>query len=151
MKNFTLILLIIIIGSPAIGQETVRLSLDHYKDYEWTSNPKLSPDGRQILYSRSWINLVDDRRETDLWIMNRDGKMNRFFLNGSNGKWSPDGTKMLFTRSQGGGFMSNLYTYVMDVSSLGIGPDQWSGEVPAIEAPAAGEGGDAEPEQVAAR
>ncbi len=75
-----------------------RLSLDHYTDYEWTSNPQLSPDGKQVLYSRTWINLKDDRRETDLWIMNIDGSMNRFFLNGSNGRWSPDGTKVAFTR-----------------------------------------------------
>jgi Tol biopolymer transport system component len=35
---------------------------------------------------------------------------------------SPDGTKMLFNRSEGPGFMSGLYTYVMDISSLNIGP-----------------------------
>ena len=76
------------------GQDKIRLSLDHYKNYEWTSNPKISPDGDQILYSRSWINLIDDKRETDLWIMNKNGATNRFFLNGSNGKRSPDGKKL---------------------------------------------------------
>ena len=67
MKNalsFVFILSIIF----AQGQEKTRLSLEHYKNYEWTSNPTLSPDGEQILYSRTWINLVDDKRETDLWL-----------------------------------------------------------------------------------
>ena len=80
------------------GQEKLKLSLDHYKNYEWTSNPTLSPNGEQILYSRSWINLIDDKRETDLWIMNKNGSTNRFFLNGSNGKWSPDGSKIAFIK-----------------------------------------------------
>ena len=96
MKNalsFVFILSIIF----AQGQEKTRLSLEHYKNYEWTSNPTLSPDGEQILYSRTWINLVDDKRETDLWIMNKDGSTNRFFLKGSSGKWSPDGSKIAFT------------------------------------------------------
>ena len=96
MKNalsFVFILSIIF----AQGQEKTRLSLEHYKNYEWTSNPTLSPDGEQILYSRTWINLVDDKRETDLWIMNKDGSTNRFFLKGSSGKWSPDGSKIALT------------------------------------------------------
>lgn len=80
------------------GQDKLKLSLDHYKNYEWTSNPTISPNGEQILYSRSWINLIDDKRETDLWIMNKNGSTNRFFLNGSNGKWSPDGSKIAFIK-----------------------------------------------------
>ena len=80
------------------SQDKIKLSLEHYKNYEWTSNPSLSPNGEQILYSRSWINLVDDKRETDLWIMDKNGTTNRFFLNGSNGKWSPDGKRVAFTK-----------------------------------------------------
>jgi dipeptidyl aminopeptidase/acylaminoacyl peptidase len=97
MKNLTIGLIFLVIF-PLFGQETTHLSLEHYEDYEWASNPRLSPDGKQVLYSRSWINLVDDKRETDLWIMNNDGTMNRFFLKGSNGKWSSDGNKIAFTK-----------------------------------------------------
>ena len=97
MKRILSIAFILLITNVQ-AQEKNKLSLEHYKNYEWTSNPKLSPDGQQILYSRSWINMVDDKRETDLWIMNKDGSTNRFFLNGSNGKWSPNGDKIAFTK-----------------------------------------------------
>jgi Tol biopolymer transport system component len=50
---------------------------------------------------------------------------------------SPDGTKMLFARSEGPGFMSGLYTYVMDISSLNIGPNP--AHAPAAASPRAGE------------
>ena len=38
---------------------------------------------------------------------------------------SPDGKKMLFARSTGPGFMAGMYTFVMDISSLGLGPDKY--------------------------
>ena len=115
MKNilFTLLLFGLIY---VYGQEKTRLSLDHYKNYEWTSNPMLSPDGEQILYSRTWINLTDDKRETDLWIMNSDGTSNRFFSKGSNAKWSSDGSKIAFTK-EGKPNGTQIFVKHMDIQS----------------------------------
>ena len=48
---------------------------------------------------------------------------------------SPDGKKLLFTRSEGQRFMSDLYTHVMDISSLNIGPENFKGVPPKGEAP----------------
>ena len=112
MKRILSIAFILLITNVQ-AQEKNKLSLEHYKNYEWTSNPKLSPDGQQILYSRSWINMVDDKRETDLWIMNKDGSTNRFFLNGSNGKWSPNGDKIAFTKKgEPNGTQTVSYTHL---------------------------------------
>jgi len=48
---------------------------------------------------------------------------------------SPDGTKMLFARNTGEGLMSGLTTFVMDMSSLNLGPENWTGSVPEIAPP----------------
>ena len=115
MKNILFTLLLFGL-TYTYGQEKTRLSLDHYKNYEWTSNPMLSPDGEQILYSRTWINLTDDKRETDLWIMNSDGTSNRFFSKGSNAKWSSDGSKIAFTK-EGKPNGTQIFVKHMDIQS----------------------------------
>ena len=85
------------IQSPIKGQETVRLSLDHYMDLETVSGPQISPDGSRVVYTRSWFDMVNDRRESSIWIMETDGSRNRHLLEGAGVRWSPDGTRILFT------------------------------------------------------
>lgn len=81
---------------PFLGQAQETLSLEDYMNYEWASNPQISPDGKQIIYNRNWINALEDRRQADLWIMNTDGSQNRSFIEGRNCQWSPDGKRVAF-------------------------------------------------------
>lgn len=74
------------------------LSLDDYLKLETAGDPQLSPDGKQILYTRTWIDAVHDRQQADLWMVNTDGTANRFFLEGRQGRWSPDGARIAFLR-----------------------------------------------------
>ena len=74
-----------------------RLTLDLYLDMETVSEPQLSPDGSQIVYTRGWIDKVNDKRESALWIMNVDGSRNRFLAKGSGARWSPSGDRIAFT------------------------------------------------------
>ena len=77
---------------------TVRtLDLARYMDMESVSDPQISPDATQIVYTRGWVDAVNDRRESSLWIMNANGTKNRQLLDGSGARWSPDGTRILFT------------------------------------------------------
>jgi len=77
---------------PAViaAQNTVandRLNLDLYWEYETVSDPQVSPDGAQIIYTRGWIDKINDKRESSLWIMNADGSKNRFLVRGSGARW----------------------------------------------------------------
>ena len=103
------------------------------EDMNWAPYP--TPDGRHYVFVR-----IVENNNWEIFLGDlAGGEPKRLTYNASFDGFpsvSPDGTKMLFTRSQGGGFMSNLFTYVMDISSLGVGPDNWTGEVPAIAPPA---------------
>src|SRR5216117_307341 len=81
------------------AQETASdtlLTVNHYLDWEQVADPQVSPDGSQILYTRRWVNKIEDRWDAGLWIMNADGSKNRFLVKGSNARWSPDGTRIAY-------------------------------------------------------
>ena len=77
--------------------KTDRLTLDTFLEMETVSDPQLSPDGSQIIYTRGWVDKMNDRRESALWIMNADGSKNRFLSKGSNARWSPTGDRIAYT------------------------------------------------------
>ncbi len=73
------------------------LSLEMYLDMESVSSPQISPDGTRIIYTRSRVDRINDRRSSGIWIMEADGSRNRFLVRGSSPTWSPDGTRIAFT------------------------------------------------------
>src|SRR3954465_8997168 len=81
------------------AQETASdtpLAVDHYLGWEQVADPQLSPDGAQVLYTRRWVNKLEDRWDSGLWIMNANGSRHRFLVKGANARWSPDGTRIAY-------------------------------------------------------
>ena len=72
------------------------LTVQHYMEWERFQDPRISPDGSTIVYTRGWVNAVDDRWDSELWIMDADGSRHRFLTKGSGARWSPDGTRIAY-------------------------------------------------------
>jgi len=71
------------------------------------SNPKFSPDGKQILYFKHIKTFIKNKKgmvekvtgNKSLWLVNADGTNNRKMVdNAANGIWHPNGEKIIFYR-----------------------------------------------------
>jgi hypothetical protein len=96
-------------------------------DMNWA--PFIAPDGRHFFYVRVF--------EPNNWevVMNdlAGGEPVRLtYYQGFDGfpSASWDGKKLLFSRSLGDRFMSNIHTFVMDISPLDVGPERFTGSIP---------------------
>ncbi len=90
--------LFVVAISPVAAQQPAadRLALAQYLDWEDVRSPQLSPDGTQILFTRRWIDKINDRWESSIWQMNADGAHQRELVRGSDVQWSPDGTRIAY-------------------------------------------------------
>jgi hypothetical protein len=73
--------LTILLAAPSVlaGQQPAakHITLEQYLDWEEVQAPQLSPDATQIAYSRRWVDKMNDKWETSVWIMNADGSRAR--------------------------------------------------------------------------
>ncbi|MBN8278978.1 MAG: hypothetical protein J0M16_00010 [Gammaproteobacteria bacterium] len=103
------------------------------KDMNWA--PFIAPDGRHFFYDRvlpgnNWEIVMNDLAGGEP----KQITYNKGFDGFVSISW--DGKKLLFGRSLGSGFMSNIHTFVMDISSLNVGPENFKGLPPRATRPA---------------
>jgi dipeptidyl aminopeptidase/acylaminoacyl peptidase len=80
------------------------------------TDPKISPDGKKIVYVRRFADPMTDKRYSNLWIINTDGTDHRPLTTGNRAdaspRWSPDGTRIAYFSDADG--KQQIYVRWMD-------------------------------------
>ena len=83
-------------AQPSAPPASARVTVADYLEWEDVADPQLSPDGRQIAFTRRSVDKVNDKWDTSVWVMNGDGSRQHSLVSGSAARWSPDGTRLLY-------------------------------------------------------
>src|SRR2546421_10669300 len=78
------------------ARSSTLLTTEHYLDWERVSDAQIAPDGSRIIYTRQHVNQMEDKWDSELWILNADGSQHRFLTKGSAPRWSSDGKRLLY-------------------------------------------------------
>jgi dipeptidyl aminopeptidase/acylaminoacyl peptidase len=103
-RRAAVLVAVLLLALPDVSRAAKRpiTETDLFK-FVWTADPRISPDGRQVVYVRVTVNEKKDGYDTALWIVPTDGsEPPRPFTSGpsdSSPRWSPDGTRLAFVRS----------------------------------------------------
>jgi acylaminoacyl-peptidase len=77
-----------------------KLQLIDVFQLEYAADPQISPDGQRIAYVRTFMDIMEDRRRSNLWILKSDGSDHRPLTSGNENhrspRWSPDGKRLLY-------------------------------------------------------
>ena len=120
----------VIINSTVMAKETQAGFLEQQKYYqgmdvfnlEFVSDPRISPNGKQVIYTLNSNDIMYDKTNSNLWIIDVDGQNNRPLLSGKNNfssaRWSPQGDRIVYKSSVDGS--TQLYIRWMDTGQTAL-------------------------------
>ena len=75
-------------------------------DLEYASDPRVSPDGRSVVYVRRSNDIMTDKTRSSLWQVDAQGNNHRPLVSDTNNhsspRWSADGTRLAYISSASG-------------------------------------------------
>jgi dipeptidyl aminopeptidase/acylaminoacyl peptidase len=84
--------------------------------FVWIADPRISPDGTRVAFTKVWIDAEADAYRTQLWLADGDAPP-RPLTSGvadSQPRWSPDGARLAFVRSPGPKQPGQIFVLRMD-------------------------------------
>jgi dipeptidyl aminopeptidase/acylaminoacyl peptidase len=123
MKTLQLfrISLCVLLAATAFAQPKPHLlDKETFMEMESVGSPNISPDGKQIVFSRTWVDKVKDQYRSNLWIVETDGSRVRELTTGDRGDsapvWSPDGKRIAFLSDRDG--TAQLFVMYVDTKEV---------------------------------
>ncbi|HSC28881.1 MAG TPA: S9 family peptidase [Vicinamibacterales bacterium] len=116
------VLIVGLTALPAIAsaQAARLLDKDTFLEMESVGAPAISPDGRQIVFTRTWIDKMKDQSRSNLWIVEADGSRVRELTRGSwrdsGPVWAPDSKRIAFLSDRDG--TNQLHVMYMDTGEV---------------------------------
>jgi len=97
---------LIVTATTVSAQDANRFTGQDVFQLERAMDPRISPDGNQVVYMRSSFDIMTDRGRSALWIIGADGSGHRPLVSGPNNysspRWSPDGSMLAFVSTEDG-------------------------------------------------
>src|SRR3984957_16000210 len=94
------------VAAPATGPSRVFTARDIF-DLQWVEDPQIRPDGRAVAYVRMSYDIMSDRPQSTLWLMDIDTGTQTPVASGPGShfspRWSPDGKRLAYVSSADGG------------------------------------------------
>jgi len=105
--------------------------------WQFVGDPRISPDGRRIVYVRSSVNRVKDTYDRDLWIAENDGPVRQLTTgthDDDSPRWSPDGRRFAFASNRSGKRQLHVLEFPggepwqLTIDTEGVGAFAWSSD-----------------------
>src|SRR5436309_4673390 len=93
--------LLVLSAAPVAAADKRPMQVEDLFKFKRVAAPQISPDGKQVAYQVTAVDLGANKTSTAVWVAATDGKTPPRQVTGSgkrdaNPRWSPDGTKLLF-------------------------------------------------------
>ena len=130
MKNFGLLALaaVTLLAAPGAGQAqdapTRAFTGEDLFKLEGATDPQISPDGTRVVYVRRTGDIMKDRYQPSLWLVDvRSGAQRPLVANTDQNmapRWSPDGRRIAYISTAGGGGAQLHVLYLENGASVRV-------------------------------
>jgi dipeptidyl aminopeptidase/acylaminoacyl peptidase len=108
------------VSETAAAERARVLDRDSFMEMEGIASPAISPDAKQIVFAREWIDQVKDQSRTNLWVYDlstgRLRELTRGAWRDTAPVWSPDSKKLAFLSDRDG--TNQIHTMFVDTGDV---------------------------------